>query len=45
GAGGVQVFRFRAATTGRTTLELIYHRPWEEDVEPLQTWSVEVVVR
>lgn len=45
GAGGVQVFRFHAATTGRTTLRMVYHRPWEEEVEPLETWSVEVVVR
>lgn len=45
GAGGVEVFRFEAVETGETLLELIYHRPWEEGVEPLETFSVQVVVR
>jgi inhibitor of cysteine peptidase len=45
GAGGVEVFRFEAVGAGETRLELVYHRPWEEGVEPLETYSVEVVVR
>jgi inhibitor of cysteine peptidase len=45
GAGGVEVFRFEAVGAGETRLELIYHRPWEEGVEPLETFSVQVVVR
>ena len=44
GAGGTETFRF-AAATGETTLTLVYHRPWEEDVEPLETFTVQVVVR
>ena len=44
GAGGAETFRF-AATTGETTLTLVYHRPWEEGVEPLETFTVQVVVR
>ncbi|MBN1660526.1 MAG: protease inhibitor I42 family protein [Anaerolineae bacterium] len=45
GAGGTEVLRFEAAGTGTTTLNLVYHRPWEEGVEPLQQFTVEVVVR
>jgi len=44
GASGAQVLRFRAVGEGRTTLRLVYHRPWE-DAEPERTFSVEVVVR
>ena len=44
GASGTQVLRFEAVGEGRTTLRLVYHRPWE-DAEPEQTFSVEVVVR
>ena len=45
GAGGIQVLRFEAVNAGKTTLKLIYHRPWEEGVDPLETYSIEVVVR
>jgi inhibitor of cysteine peptidase len=45
GAGGVQVLRFEAVNAGQITLKLVYHRPWEKDVEPLETYSIQVVVR
>jgi inhibitor of cysteine peptidase len=45
GTGGVEEFRFEAIGAGETTLKLVYHRPWEEGVEPLETFAVEVVVR
>jgi inhibitor of cysteine peptidase len=45
GAGGVQILRFEAVNAGQTTLKLVYHRPWEKDVEPLETYSIQVVVR
>ena len=45
GAGGVQTLRFEAMNSGQTTLKLVYHRPWEEDVEPAEIFSVQVVVR
>ena len=44
GVGGIETFRF-ASATGETTLTLVYHRPWEKDVEPLETFMVQVVVR
>jgi len=45
GAGGVQILRFEAVNAGQITLKLVYHRPWEKDVEPLETYSLQVVVR
>ena len=44
GAGGWEIFRFKAVSVGQMTLELVYHRSWE-DVEPLKTFSIQVVVR
>jgi len=43
GAGGWEIFRFKAVSAGQMTLELVYHRSWE-DVEPLKTFSIQVVV-
>lgn len=44
GSGGNEVWQFQAQSSGSTTLRLEYRRPWEEDVEPFQTFSVQVVV-
>ncbi|MBA7665019.1 hypothetical protein ES703_73085 [subsurface metagenome] len=45
GAGGWEIFRFKAISAGQITLQLVYHRSWEEGVEPLKTFSLQVVVR
>jgi len=45
GSGGREIWRFQAQRPGSTTLRLEYRRPWEEDVEPFQTFNVEGVVR
>lgn len=45
GAGGVQVFRFKPIASGKTHLKLVYHRPWEEDVEPVETFDLDVTVK
>lgn len=44
GAGGKLTLTFKALSTGKTSLVLVYHRPWETDVEPLQTFSITVVI-
>jgi len=44
GAGGWEIFRFKAISAGQTSLKLVYNRPWEEGVEPINTFSIEVVV-
>ncbi len=38
GAGGKTTFVFRAASSGKTTLKLVYHRPWEKKVPPAKTF-------
>ena len=45
GAGGVQTLRFETMNVGQTPLKLIYHRPWEKDVKPLKTFSLQVIVK
>jgi len=44
GAGGWEIFSFKAISAGQMTLQLGYHRPWEEGVEPVKTFSIQVVV-
>jgi len=45
GAPGVETLRFQVVGEGRTTLRLAYRRPWEKDVKPLKTYTVEVVAK
>ena len=45
GAGGKFTFRFEAVAPGQTLLQLVYHRPWETDVPPANTFEVTVVVQ
>ena len=45
GAGGWEIFRFKAIGAAQMTLQLVYHRPWEEGVEHLKTFTLQVVVR
>ncbi len=46
GAGGTETFTFNAVGKGKTTLTLVYLRPWEKDTTPTpqNTWSVNVTV-
>ena len=44
GSGGQEVWRFMAENEGETALTLEYRRSWEE-VEPIQVFSIEVVVQ
>ena len=45
GSGGQFTFRFEAVAPGQTTLQLIYHRPFEKDTPPAQTFEVTVTVK
>jgi inhibitor of cysteine peptidase len=42
GAIGHDVFEFRAARSGRTSLEMSYVRPWEKGVAPARTFRLNV---
>jgi inhibitor of cysteine peptidase len=45
GAGGIETFRFKALAPGEGTLQLNYHRIWEEGVNPLEVFSITVSVK
>jgi C1A family cysteine protease len=42
GAPVEQIMRFEAVAAGQSTLKLVYHRPWEKDVKPARTFSIQV---
>lgn len=44
GGGGEETWRFTAVEPGEGTLRLEYARPWEEDVEAIDVYEVEVTV-
>ena len=44
GAGGKFTFLFTAVQPGTTGIKLIYHRPWEKNVQPLRTFDLTVSV-
>ena len=44
GSGGAEIFTFEAIGTGETSLTLVYRRSWE-DVDPVETFSVQIVVK
>lgn len=45
GAGGMETFRFETVSVGNTTLKLVYRRPWEKDVPPIKTYTIQITVR
>jgi inhibitor of cysteine peptidase len=44
GASGEQVFRFIASQPGKTQLKLVYHRPWETEIAPADSFMLTVTV-
>ena len=44
GSGGYEVFTFNAVKKGQTELVLEYQRPWEDGVEPVNTFKISVTV-
>jgi len=45
GSGGSLTLTFRVLKTGPATLTLVYHRPWEKNVLPLNTFSITATVK
>ncbi len=43
GAGGRSVFTFKPLKPGKTTLSLVYRRPWENIVADTRTYHVEIL--
>ena len=44
GAGGYETFTFKANSKGNTAIVLTYNKPWEEGVEPLKTFKINIIV-
>ena len=44
GAAGLELFTFKAVSNGKTSIILNYERPWEEVVEPLEVFEINVSV-
>ena len=40
GAGGTLTLTFRVLKAGTTNLVLVYHRPWETNVQPASTFRI-----
>jgi inhibitor of cysteine peptidase len=45
GAGGTLTLTFKVLKTGTSTLTLVYHQPWETNVEPQNTFVVTVTAK
>jgi predicted secreted protein len=45
GAGGAEVWRFRAVARGEATITLQYARSWEKDVPPAEVAVYHILVR
>jgi inhibitor of cysteine peptidase len=45
GAGGTEVWTFKAVGAGKTTIALEYVRPWEKDAPPAETRAFTVVIQ
>jgi inhibitor of cysteine peptidase len=43
GGGGTRKFGFVVKSTGRTTIRLVYRRPWERDAAPEAVFELTVV--
>jgi inhibitor of cysteine peptidase len=44
GAGGYDTITFKAVAKGNTAIILTYNKSWEEGVEPIETFKLNVIV-
>ncbi len=42
GAPAKEILRFQPLEEGQTTLKLLYRRPWEKEIEPAETFSIQL---
>jgi len=45
GSGGVNTYTFKAVGSGNMQLFLVYHRSWEKDIPPIETFELDVTVK
>jgi inhibitor of cysteine peptidase len=43
GSGGTLTLTFKSLKVGTASLKLVYHRPWEPGMDPLDTFTVTVI--
>ena len=44
GAPGVFRYSFKAVRSGETSLQMLYQRPWEKDIEPESTFFINIKI-
>ena len=42
GAGGTELFRFRALNSGEVEITMVYKRPWEEEILDQKVFKVDI---
>jgi inhibitor of cysteine peptidase len=45
GSSGEMRFEFEAIAAGESALQMVYLRPFERDIDPLQTYTVNIIVK
>jgi len=45
GSGGNIMLRFKAVEVGETSLKLIYHRPFEKEKPPINSFETRIIVK
>ncbi|MFA5104957.1 MAG: protease inhibitor I42 family protein [Candidatus Margulisiibacteriota bacterium] len=44
GAGGVEIWTFKAVKKGAAQIMFSYQRPWEKDIPPIETRNIRIIV-
>ena len=45
GSGGMEIIKFHASAAGTSVVRLIFHRPFEENMPPLKTVEVTIIIK
>jgi len=45
GSGGMEIIKFHAFASGTSEVRLIFHRPFEQNIPPLKTFEVTVIIK
>jgi len=45
GSGGIEIIKFQAIAAGTSVVRLIFHRSFEQNMPPLKTFEVTVIIK
>jgi inhibitor of cysteine peptidase len=45
GSGGILIFKFTCLEKGNTVIKLVYQRPWESNIPPIDTFSINISIK